>query len=204
MLTSTPYWMVPIVWIGPFIYCMTLGNWTESFLETCVYFLLGNGYWTIFEYVFHRYLLHSENHWLPNHPQAMAFHFLLHGVHHSFPHDKYHLVFPIVPGYIALNIVMYPLKLYLPEHIMGSVCAGFMFAYVYYDMVHYWFHNSSPQNGYMKSLKAHHMQHHYRDGKMGFGISSRFWDHVFWTDGRLQPAKVEKTVELKGPVVITK
>lgn len=48
------------------------------------------------------------------------------------------------------------------------------------------------------------MQHHYRDGRMGFGISSRFWDHVFLTDGTLYPAKVEKKVEIKGPVVFRK
>ena len=138
-------------------------------------------YWTLYEYIFHRYLLHSENHWMPSHPLGYALQYLLHGIHHSFPHDKFHLVFPIVPGFIILNIILVPINIYAPEEVRGFISSGFLLGYLWYDMVHYWFHASSPSSGYLKYLKHHHMLHHYRNGQQSFGISSTFWDHVFFT-----------------------
>ena len=28
-------------------------------------------------------------------------------------------------------------------------------------------------------MKSHHMQHHYKEPNMGFGVTSRIWDWVF-------------------------
>jgi len=53
--------------------------------------------------------------------------------------------------------------------------------YVAYDMIHFFLHHSSPKSGYFKDLKVYHMQHHYKNGLLGFGVSSKFWDYVFLT-----------------------
>jgi 4-hydroxysphinganine ceramide fatty acyl 2-hydroxylase len=31
-------------------------------------------------------------------------------------------------------------------------------------------------------MKSYHLQHHYRNGTVGFGISMKFWDYVFGTE----------------------
>lgn len=59
--------------------------------------------------------------------------------------------------------------------------SGALVAYIIYDLIHYFFHHSSPRFSYVKDLKAYHMSHHYRDGKIKFGVSSKFWDYVFLT-----------------------
>jgi len=44
-----------------------------------------------------------------------------------------------------------------------------------YDEMHYFMHHSSPQAGYNKDMKMYHMQHHYKFGTIGFGVSNKFW-----------------------------
>jgi 4-hydroxysphinganine ceramide fatty acyl 2-hydroxylase len=51
-----------------------------------------------------------------------------------------------------------------------------------YDLTHYFIHHSSPRKGYFKNLKLYHMQHHYRNGLAGYGVSNKFWDIVFRTE----------------------
>ena len=68
-----------------------------------------------------------------------------------------------------------------PEAHSGTVCAGTLTMYVLYDLIHYYMHHSSPKMSYWKDLKKYHMQHHYRNGTIGFGVSSKLWDHVFNT-----------------------
>jgi 4-hydroxysphinganine ceramide fatty acyl 2-hydroxylase len=51
-----------------------------------------------------------------------------------------------------------------------------------YDEIHYWIHHSSPQFSYLKDIKLYHMQHHYKFGTIGFGVSNKLWDYVFRTE----------------------
>ena len=62
------------------------------------------------------------------------------------------------------------------------MASGAAVGYVCYDMIHYFLHHTSPPEGYWRDLKLYHMQHHYKNGKVGFGVSSKFWDLVFKTE----------------------
>lgn len=62
-------------------------------------------------------------------------------------------------------MVMLPIRAYLPELYQDPVLAGFVIGYTTYDMIHYFIHHSTPQDGYMKSMKVYHMQHHYKNGQ---------------------------------------
>ena len=130
----------------------------------------------------HRFIFHSEDHWLPNHPKVLAHHFMIHGIHHAFPMDRYRLVFPIVPGYILFTaFFITPIKMLVFEEWQASLIAGSMIGYILYDLIHFFLHHSQPKDGYFKSMKVFHMQHHYKNGTQGFGVSSKFWDYVFFT-----------------------
>ena len=63
-----------------------------------------------------------------------------------------------------------------------AVSAGTGLGYVLYDMIHYFIHHSSPKKGYFKFVKMYHMQHHYKNGELGYGVSSKFWDIIFRTE----------------------
>lgn len=71
-------------------------------------FLFGIAYWTFGENVGHRFLFHGEDYWMknfPNNKELRTFHFLIHGIHHAFPMDRYRLVFPPLPGFILMYII---------------------------------------------------------------------------------------------------
>jgi 4-hydroxysphinganine ceramide fatty acyl 2-hydroxylase len=90
------------------------------------------------------------------------------------------LVFPPFLGYqIFCALVMMPVRAYCPEVYQNPILGGFVIGYTLYDMIHYFIHHSTPKDGYMKSMKVYHMQHHYKNGQQGFGVSSKFWDYVF-------------------------
>ena len=63
-----------------------------------------------------------------------------------------------------------------------TLFAGTLIGYILYDLSHYFLHHANPSNEYWKELKTYHMQHHYKDGMMGYGVSQKFWDLVFDTE----------------------
>jgi len=60
----------------------------EAYLKTALSFVFGNFVWTLPEYDFYRSLFHIDF-YLSDHPMFLTVHFLLHGIHHYMPTDKY-------------------------------------------------------------------------------------------------------------------
>ncbi|KAJ3278356.1 fatty acid alpha-hydroxylase [Borealophlyctis nickersoniae] len=61
------------------------------------------------------------------------------------------------------------------------VAAGTMIGYVAYDLTHYYLHHGRPYGSHLKEMKTYHLDHHYKDYNLGYGITSKFWDRVFGT-----------------------
>jgi len=172
--------MVPILWIPNFLFFYF--QMTEFTLYYHFILFLGVMSWTLLEYTLHRFLFHSEDYWLPNNPKILAHHFMVHGIHHAFPQDRNRVVFPVILAYVLqFSVVIAPSKILLPTDWQFSFISGVTLAYIAYDMMHYFVHHSNPKNGYVKSMKTYHMQHHYKNGLGAFGVSSKFWDVVFNT-----------------------
>ena len=64
-------------------------------------FFSGIAFWTLFEYIMHRYLFHM----FVESERAKKFVYTLHGVHHEYPRDKERLFMPPVPSIIVSSIV---------------------------------------------------------------------------------------------------
>lgn len=100
------WWVIPLFWL-PII---TAGTWWcasgKAVSSVALLFGLGILYWTLVEYTLHRFIFHMDHH-LPEHPVALSAHFLLHGVHHKAPNDRYRLVFPPLPAVVLCFIVGY-------------------------------------------------------------------------------------------------
>lgn len=181
----TPWQAIPLAWGPQTAYIAYLGfqYGNPLWLDICL-LVLGFFSWTFAEYVLHRFLFHAEDYWLPGNRRAMALHWTFHGIHHTFPQEKYRLVFPIAPGLLIMyGFIYWPISLIYPEEWHYQVYAGLLVGYMAYDLLHYFFHHSSPQAGWVKDLKAYHMQHHYRNGQVKFGVSNKFWDKIFFTTG---------------------
>jgi sterol desaturase/sphingolipid hydroxylase (fatty acid hydroxylase superfamily) len=139
--------------------------------------LAGAIFWTIFEYFFHRYFFHF-NATTPMQHQVL---FTIHGVHHQYPNDKDRLVMPISVS-IPLAVLFGLLFVSTMGDMGWGFFAGFGVGYVSYDMIHYAVHHVQKSNfALFRKIRRHHMAHHYRDTRQGFGVSSYFWDWVFRT-----------------------
>lgn len=133
-------------------------------------------FWSIAEYVLHRYVFHFKK----DTPWGRRFHFLVHGVHHDFPDDKDRLVMPL-----GASIPMGVLFFLAFWATMGSYgfpfFVGFGLGYLAYDGMHFAIHHFKMNGAIGKYVKKHHMLHHHLDHDGGFGVSSPLWDVVFRT-----------------------
>ena len=127
-------------------------------ISTLFWLIVGIVNWSLLEYVIHRFVFHGEDYWLPANNFSYVAHFLLHGIHHAFPQDALRLVFPVLPGYIVMNLMLAPFfKLMLPDSIENVFVAGTLIGYILYDLIHYFIHHSSPKDGYWRDVKIYHM-----------------------------------------------
>lgn len=151
---------------------------TDTDPVTASWLLLGGiGFWSLFEYMFHRFVFHFYPEW----KLQRRLQFIMHGVHHQYPNDKDRLVMPV-----TVSIPISALLLLLFHQILGdrswSFFSGFLFGYLAYDMIHYSVHFFTGfKNPLFLKLRQHHMDHHFRDSQRGFGVSSPFWDRIFRT-----------------------
>lgn len=151
-------------------------------------FVVGLLFWTLAEYLLHRYVFHwvSEARW------SQRFHFIMHGSHHQFPRDKERLLMPPVPGLLMAGILFG--IFYLAFLVFGvpritfGFFPGFFTGYLLYSFVHRATHVMRPPKRFRK-LWMHHSLHHYRYPDRAFGVSSTFWDRVF---GTMPPAEAKE------------
>lgn len=141
-LSLTPWWVVPTVWWP----CVAFGTWTAaqelSFLSLVSYWIVGLCIWTIVEYGLHRCLFHVDN-YLPDNRVFITLHFLLHGIHHYLPMDRYRLVMPPTL-FVVLAAPFWKLAhavFFYNWYAALAVYCGGIFGYTCYDMTHYFLHH---------------------------------------------------------------
>ena len=181
-LSKTSWWVVPMIWLPPVAY----GSWygfmgLSTAVEGIAYWCLGLFLWTLVEYILHRGLFHVDK-YLPDNRVGITAHFLLHGIHHYLPMDKYRLVMPptlflvLATPFYRLAHTVFAYNYYAAT----AVFSGGIFGYICYDLTHYFLHHRNLPS-YYRELKKYHLQHHFADFENGFGVTSRFWDRVFGT-----------------------
>ncbi len=148
-------------------------------LPTALLFVGGFVVWTLTEYWLHRLLFH----WVPKFRWGERMHFLVHGVHHKWPKDRYRLVMPPAVGTSLFFFFMGVFWLLVGPTYVWGFHAGFVLGYVTYDLTHYYIHHFHPRTEFGRALKKHHMLHHFMHDGARFGVSSMFWDRVFGTQG---------------------
>ncbi|KAI5285605.1 fatty acid alpha-hydroxylase [Ascosphaera acerosa] len=191
-LSKTAWWVIPTVWLPLISYGVSVGlAGFDNKLEGLAYLALGLSLWSLIEYSMHRFLFHIDD-WLPDNRVFLLLHFLMHGIHHYLPMDRYRLVMPPAlfvilasPWYRFAHFVLF----YNWHAAVLAYCGGVL-GYVVYDLTHYFLHHMRlPQ--YYQDLKKWHLAHHFADYQNGFGVTTPFWDKVFGTtfDTTIYPPK---------------
>lgn len=178
VFSRTHFLVVPLLFVPAVIAlaAYSISSARVSGLDTALLIGAGALTWTFVEYVAHRLVFH----WEAPGPWGQRLHFLIHGVHHQWPNDRYRLVMPP-----AVSIFLFVTFLWLFSALMGrfgwAFHGGFTLGYMYYDLTHYYLHHGRPRNPYLRRLRKHHMIHHFKGSGSRFGVSSKFWDYVFQT-----------------------
>lgn len=150
-------------------------SYNLSLFSIITYFISGLLFFTLFEYLMHRFLYH-----LPSVYEEGNAVYALHGIHHKFPKDKKLLVMPPVVSILISSLILGINYLIFGNHGF-SFTGGFLFGYAAYLSVHYIVHAFKPPKNMFKELWVNHSIHHYQDDEKAFGVSSPLWDYVFGT-----------------------
>jgi 4-hydroxysphinganine ceramide fatty acyl 2-hydroxylase len=176
-----PWWLAPIVWVPMsiilFIYAYSSFN-TSIFMMIFLLFL-GLIFWTLIEYLTHRFILHYEgkNNFINNLAHKS------HKKHHENTQDPY-LIIIEPPKAIILGGIAYLLLLLIFgfKHSL-FIMSGFSLGYSIYESAHFSFHHLYFQWRWFKILKGHHLRHHFssRYKNKRYGVTNRIWDKIFRT-----------------------
>jgi len=142
-------------------------------------------FWTLFEYMMHRYVFHM----VAESEAGRKLVHTMHGVHHEYPRDKERLFMPPVPSLLISGTICLIMFLFMQWKAF-SFFPGFMFGYLLYASMHYAIHAYAPPR-MLKALWRNHHLHHYKTPDKGFGVSSVLWDIVFGTVPRKEDAQEE-------------
>lgn len=167
--------------------------WYNQRLMTSVsLFVVGAFFFTLVEYLVHRYFYHME----PNTPRKARLQYVFHGIHHDHPRDKKRLALPPL-----MSVIVAAMFVGLFRLIMGpsglAFGGGFMAGYATYLLVHYSIHVYNPPKNILGAIWKHHNIHHFVGDTGAFGVSSPLWDHVFGTMPE-DPLKKRKTERAKA------
>lgn len=167
---AVPLILFSIISIG-FIYYGIIpkgmeGDWIA------IMFFSGFLTFTFIEYITYRYLYHI----VTNSKIGKRFIYLIHGIHHDYPKDRFKLAMPI-PASLLLSLLFFLLY----YAITGVNIYGFLMGYVVYLWIHYMIHVFTPPKNIFNFFWIHHSFHHYKKPDRGFGVTSPLWDIIFRT-----------------------
>jgi sterol desaturase/sphingolipid hydroxylase (fatty acid hydroxylase superfamily) len=180
-LSRVKPWQVLVVWVPVVAVLLYRGArvpdvTTQGFVLAAIG---GVAFWTLLEYVLHRWVFHFTP--SPNSELAQDVHFLIHGVHHDWPHDPDRLVMPPVMSVLLAFVLGYPMYLVIGPRYFQSFFAGLIVGYIWYDMTHYAVHHLKPRTDAGAKLRRHHYLHHFKTPEARYGVSTPIWDFVFGT-----------------------
>lgn len=189
--SNTQWYIIPTLWLPVSLYlayrCL-LGGVGIGF--TILLMLFGMFWWSLTEYVLHRFIFHLEPYKNKNSKISavtdtwlyITTHFLLHGQHHKVPFDKGRLVFPPVPAAVLVLGFRVFFQFLCGNAVGDGLMAGGILGYVSYDMIHYCTHHGNiAKDTFLDRVRSYHIGHHFNDHDSAFGISSQLWDVPFHT-----------------------
>jgi sterol desaturase/sphingolipid hydroxylase (fatty acid hydroxylase superfamily) len=139
--------------------------------------LVGWFCWGFFEYTFHRFALHYSADTAVRPPGNET-----HLAHHRDPQALERLYVPLHEGApIALLYFLGATYLTGSWQIATFLYAGFMFGYLFYELLDYEAHHGKSRGQLMRYFKKYHMQHHHADENSRYGVTSPVFDYLFGT-----------------------
>lgn len=136
-----------------------------------VFFAVGLVWWTLLEYLLHRFVFHLA-------PETLG---RRHIEHHERPLERrLAIASPQTSiGGAALHGIVF-LGLFGVDRGLWLL-AGLVVGYLGYEWVHWSTHYRHPRSRLAKALRRHHLLHHHAQKDARFGVTSALWDRIFGT-----------------------
>jgi 4-hydroxysphinganine ceramide fatty acyl 2-hydroxylase len=154
----------------------TIAWLNKGVMAAVALFLVGAFFFTLVEYLVHRYFYHMST----ESPRKARIQYIFHGVHHDHPRDKKRLALPPLMSVLVAGMFIGLFRLVMGE-VGFAFGGGFMTGYATYLLAHYAIHVYRPPKNILGVIWKHHNLHHYVGDKAAFGVSSPLWDHIFGT-----------------------
>ncbi len=155
----------------------SLVNNLTSWLSVLVLLPLGYFTWQLMEYFIHKKFFH----WEGSGPFTRWVYQITHGFHHQYPDDDKRLVMPLPVSLATGSLIALFLSLLNAPSMTIPFFFGIVTGYLWYDFLHWSTHFRKPLTGWGKTLRSHHMSHHFADHSTNFGISHRWIDRLLGT-----------------------
>jgi sterol desaturase/sphingolipid hydroxylase (fatty acid hydroxylase superfamily) len=167
------------------------GRWTALLPGV----MLGLAAWTLFEYAFHRWLLHHSRYRL----LRELFWKRLHAEHHGYRRmrdPEHRAVHPLITLPVAGALVG-TIRLTMVSAWGPAILAGWLLGYCLYEALHWLFHSGVPFAGmgrvpFFRGLWEAHTVHHLQAITANYGFIGMFWDRRFGTYQPLASARLER------------
>ena len=191
LFSRTHPMIVPVLFVpgASVLFAYSVLRTDLGWIATTLLAIAGFVSWTFAEYWLHRLFFH----WKAPGRWGERMHFLVHGVHHTWPRDKYRLVMPPAVS-ISLYFIFFGIFYFTigPVYTWGFH-SGFVVGYMFYDLTHYYLHHFNPRSDYGRRLKKNHMLHHFKDPSRRFCVSNMVWDRIFGTGPSGRPVASART-----------
>jgi sterol desaturase/sphingolipid hydroxylase (fatty acid hydroxylase superfamily) len=171
-------------WIFPLLSILLLASSyrsTHSLFNLARYVAAGLVMWTLLEYLFHRFLLHTTFH----DERVNAIVNESHLEHHKVPRNPDKILVQAPFALVTSTLLYFSLYAITRDGFETSgIMSGIWLGFLYYEAVHYRVHMSLAHSPILQRQRRAHFYHHFSDSEKCFGVTSSFWDYVFGTRRR--------------------
>jgi len=153
---------------------------------------LGAVFWTLVEYLLHRFVFHGAD--------ASRLGAKEHRQHHA-QVDYFAPWWQKAIAAVAAGALLLPLALASAGVASGlAFTAGFIAMYLVYEVLHRRAHTRPPRGRYGRWRRRNHFAHHFADPRRAHGVTTPFWDLAFGT--RLPAGRVRVPRRLAMPWLV--
>lgn len=170
------------------LYLCHIGIANDGLGLAIIEFVTGLAFWTILEYIIHRFIFHYKA--SSRLGKKIFFLHHLHKVHHAYPRDPKRLVAPPILTSPFLILTGFFYYLIFGKHFI-VLFSGTLAGYILYEILHYVAHRFKFTNPILRYLKKYHLHHHYIENDRCFSVSIPLLDCIFGT----QPLKPFKRLQ---------
>ena len=139
-------------------------------------FLAGVLFFTLIEYLIHRFVFHFN----AETEKEKLLQYKIHGVHHHYPKDKDRLVMPPVLS-VGISAAFFFVFGFTMSNYAYPFFAGFVSGYSLYLFIHYAVHRYRQPKNFLSFWWKHHSLHHYKSDERAFSVTNPLWDYIFGT-----------------------